>query len=61
MAKEKFICIRCNYRFKHDMSSERILKCPFCGKTDKIAEDKPTQADDLIKASEDAADFFNRF
>ncbi len=59
--KKKFLCVRCNYKFKHDATSERILRCPFCGKTDKVQEDKPTQADELIEASEDSEQFYNKF
>ena len=61
MAKEKFLCVRCKYKFQHDMSSERILRCPFCGKTDKIIDDKPMPADDLIESSEDSEKFYNKF
>jgi hypothetical protein len=38
-AKQKFRCVRCKYSFKKDPNSLSNLKCPFCGKADKVIED----------------------
>lgn len=35
-----YICIRCNYKFKHSPSSIKDLRCPYCSKSDKIMKDK---------------------
>ena len=61
MAKEKFLCMRCKYKFLHDRDSERILRCPFCGKEDKVIEDKPMPAEDLVSSSDDSEKFYGNF
>ncbi len=38
--KIKYFCGRCKYKFKYLPSSTTKLKCPYCGKDDKIMEDK---------------------
>lgn len=47
-----FYCERCKYRFKYDPRGRTDLRCPFCGKSDKIRQHKMHAADDLIKESE---------
>ncbi|PIN86991.1 hypothetical protein COV19_02245 [Candidatus Woesearchaeota archaeon CG10_big_fil_rev_8_21_14_0_10_44_13] len=47
-----YYCERCKYRFKHDSKGKTNLRCPFCGKSDKIRQHKEHAADDLLKESE---------
>lgn len=37
-ARTYYFCIRCNYKFKQGTQFDTNLKCPFCGKGDKIAD-----------------------
>lgn len=43
-----FICERCKYKFKFDMKSPSGLKCPYCGKSDKLIQDNATSATNLL-------------
>lgn len=36
--KLTFFCERCKYKFSHDPESNALLKCPYCGKPDKLRE-----------------------
>lgn len=49
--KNQYFCSRCRYRFKFTQSSMTNLKCPYCGKTDKIKEYKDLSAEELIKTA----------
>lgn len=51
-SKKKYRCLRCKYGFGYDESSQRELKCPYCGKTDKIIPDK-VDATSLLRDVED--------
>ena len=48
-----YFCQRCRYKFKYNTARHAILKCPYCGKDDKIMEDKIISADHLVKESHD--------
>jgi DNA-directed RNA polymerase subunit RPC12/RpoP len=50
-AKKSYICARCRYKFTLDPSGVTNLKCPYCGKDDKIVENKVPSADRLIKSA----------
>lgn len=49
--KKPFFCERCKYKFKHDTESGKALRCPYCGKPDKVIEDNVSQAEDIIRES----------
>ena len=51
--KKSYICSRCNYKFKHDPKGVTNLKCPYCGKADKVSEFKVKSADVLISESQE--------
>jgi len=52
-AKKPYFCIRCKYHFKFDPRSAANLRCPFCGREDKVIEDKVPDADTLIRTLHD--------
>ena len=47
--KQPYFCARCKYKFKFDAKGGAALKCPYCGKMDKIILDKPPRADKLLQ------------
>jgi DNA-directed RNA polymerase subunit RPC12/RpoP len=47
--KQPFFCVRCKYKFNFSPNGVTGLKCPYCGKDDKIVLDKPGSASTLIK------------
>jgi protein-arginine kinase activator protein McsA len=49
--RPSYFCSRCRYKFKYDENSHATLRCPYCGKADKIVEDKLTSADAILKES----------
>ena len=49
--KKSYVCSRCKYKFKYTNDGTTNLKCPFCGLSDKVREDKLISANDIIKAS----------
>jgi len=50
--RSSYRCLRCKYSFKLDTTGETNLKCPFCGKDDKVIEDNIT-VEKLIKEVDD--------
>jgi transcription initiation factor IIE alpha subunit len=44
-----YFCTRCRYKFKYNPQGDTALKCPYCGKTDKVVENKTPSADTLVK------------
>jgi protein-arginine kinase activator protein McsA len=44
-----YFCGRCRYKFKHNHDGVTNLKCPYCGKSDKIAEYHSSSAETLLK------------
>ena len=44
----KFVCKKCNYRFKSDIDRTKGL-CPYCGKREVIKE---PDAEELVKEGE---------
>ncbi len=36
--KVNYICERCMYKFKYNTKSKTELKCPYCGRSDKVKE-----------------------
>jgi uncharacterized CHY-type Zn-finger protein len=50
--KQPFFCGRCRYKFKLDPSGHTNLKCPYCGKDDKIIPDKVPSTDKLLEMEE---------
>jgi protein-arginine kinase activator protein McsA len=51
--KHSFFCGRCRYKFKYSPSSRTELRCPYCGKADKILDNKETDAATLVKNADD--------
>ena len=49
--KIKYFCSRCRYKFSHDDLSENNLRCPYCSKSDYIAEYKTFSADNIVKSA----------
>jgi protein-arginine kinase activator protein McsA len=52
-AGKSYFCGRCRYKFKFNSASNASLRCPYCGKGDKILEDKQVDADALLRAADD--------
>lgn len=44
-----YICERCNYRFK----AEADVRCPFCGRTDKVREHESISVDHLLNSNKE--------
>lgn len=36
----KYVCLRCNYKFYYTPNPRKIFRCPFCGKDDKLVKDE---------------------
>lgn len=49
--KNQYFCARCRYKFKFNSSGLSSLKCPYCGKNDKVKEYKDLSAQELIKTA----------
>ena len=52
LTKARYRCLRCKYAFGHDGDGKSELKCPYCGKRDKIVQDK-VDATALLRNVED--------
>lgn len=48
--KKLYLCTLCKYKFKADPQS--MLKCPYCGKTTGIREQRVVSSETLIKSEE---------
>lgn len=51
-AKKVFLCARCNYKFKFNPIGISSLRCPFCGKNDRVTEYKSLSTEELIRTSD---------
>jgi DNA-directed RNA polymerase subunit RPC12/RpoP len=51
--RPSYFCSRCRYKFKFDAGSSANLRCPYCGKSDKVIEEKQTDTDTLIRQAGD--------
>lgn len=51
--KKPYFCIQCKYHFRFNPKSGVNLRCPFCGRADKVIEDKVPDADTLIRTLHD--------
>lgn len=51
--KQSYFCARCRYKFKYKPSSRNELRCPYCGKADKILDNKETDAATLVKNADE--------
>jgi DNA-directed RNA polymerase subunit RPC12/RpoP len=49
---KNYFCSRCKYKFKYNSQGNAALRCPFCGKSDKVLEDKQIDADSLLKEAD---------
>ena len=49
---KNYFCARCKYKFKFNPAGNATLRCPFCGKSDKVLDDKQTDASTLLRDSE---------
>ncbi|MFH1511428.1 MAG: hypothetical protein ABIF10_07080 [Candidatus Woesearchaeota archaeon] len=47
--RRPYFCVRCKYKFKHKPTNQALLKCPYCGKGDKVIENIAPSADRLLK------------
>jgi len=45
-----FLCHSCGYKFRFNVLSSSKIKCPFCGKADRIAEDSEDFAEKLVRS-----------
>lgn len=36
----RYVCVRCNYKFYYTPSPRKAFRCPFCSKDDKIVKDE---------------------
>lgn len=50
--KRVFLCARCNYKFKFNPTGIGNLRCPFCGKNDRVTEYKSLSTEELIRTSD---------
>jgi DNA-directed RNA polymerase subunit RPC12/RpoP len=50
---KSYFCARCRYKFKFNSAGNAALRCPYCGKRDKVLEDKQIDADALLKTADD--------
>jgi hypothetical protein len=48
-----YFCGRCRYKFKLNLAGDATLRCPYCGKSDKMFEDKAIDADSLLRQADD--------
>ncbi len=48
-----YFCARCRYKFTFNPQGNASLRCPYCGKSDKVTENKNLDADSLLKVAED--------
>ncbi len=51
--KQRYLCTRCKYNFKYSLNSQSVLKCPYCGKDDRLSEMQPMSADEFLKLTDD--------
>lgn len=47
-SKQNYLCTRCKYKFKYSVNSQSVLKCPYCGKDDRLSEMQPMSAEDIL-------------
>ena len=47
--KKPYFCARCKYKFKFIQNGLTNIKCPYCGKNDKIVADRAGNTSSLIK------------
>jgi protein-arginine kinase activator protein McsA len=50
---KSYFCSRCNYKFNYNPASNAVLRCPYCGKSDKALEDKEIDADTLLREDDE--------
>lgn len=46
--KINYLCERCNYKFSYNPDGHALLKCPYCGKNDKLKDLSSTSAENLV-------------
>jgi protein-arginine kinase activator protein McsA len=51
--ESRFVCERCSYTFTMKDSSSANLRCPYCGRDDKIVDANTKSAGHLLRMSED--------
>jgi DNA-directed RNA polymerase subunit RPC12/RpoP len=47
--RQSYFCVRCKYKFKYSPTATTILRCPYCGRSDKIIENIAPDVDTLLK------------
>lgn len=47
--KKAYLCSRCRYKFKFDEKGVSSIKCPYCGKTDRVRAYNPEMAESIVK------------
>ncbi|MBN1793183.1 hypothetical protein JW826_05875 [Candidatus Woesearchaeota archaeon] len=50
---KRFLCSRCNYKFRFNTSKDSALRCPYCGRTDKIIDEDSRSAERILKGGAD--------
>lgn len=51
--KRPYFCDRCKYKFQFDSEGFANLKCPYCGRSDKIRKHDPESADTILRTLHD--------
>ncbi|MBN2142104.1 hypothetical protein JW711_02120 [Candidatus Woesearchaeota archaeon] len=47
-----FYCERCKYRFKFNTNKDATLRCPYCGRTDKIISEEKRSAGHIVEKAD---------
>ncbi len=51
LIKILYMCAHCNFKFKFEPSGNSKLRCPYCGKADKLVEESKLTVDNLLKTA----------
>ncbi len=50
--RKDYFCSRCRYKFKFSDDGVTVLRCPYCGKADKVEKHPKMLAEDWLRSSE---------
>src|SRR3989338_3796653 len=48
-SKMPYYCARCKYKFRVNIQKGADIRCPYCGKTDKVSEMKEISSESLLR------------